>query len=202
MKALTDFLAQFHPVPGNILGEYASCWSKYRSPRKTLLTSQGQTEGYLYVVREVMQKSYYENAGKEHIMFFAYPPSFSGVMESFFTQTPSHYFLETLPDSEFLRLPYAQHQKYIRQYREIETLFRIITEHLLRGVIERHHELLAFNAETRLKNLLQRSPHLLNLIPQKDLASYLRIDPTNFSKCCYRFISLFQEGPHVEANFS
>ena len=36
--------------------------------------------------------------------------------------------------------------------------------------------------ESRFKKYTKRSPHLLNMIPQKDIASYLRIDPTNFSK--------------------
>jgi len=41
---------------------------------------------------------------------------------------------------------------------------------------------MAFNIETRFRHFMKRSPHLLNQIPHKDLASYLRINPTNFSK--------------------
>jgi hypothetical protein len=54
------------------------------------------------------------------------------------------------------------------------------------GVIERQHELLAFDMETRFKTFVQRSPHLLNMVSQKDIASYLRIDSTNFSKLINR----------------
>ena len=115
-------------------------------------------------------------------MFFAYPPSFSGIVESFLTQTPSKYYLETITDSRFLRISYTKHTQLIKEHRELETLFRKITETFLAGIIQRHHELMAYNVETRFRNFAGRSAHLLNTIPQKDLSSYLRIDPTNFSK--------------------
>ena len=70
----------------------------------------------------------------------------------------------------------------MEEYREIETLFRKTTEFFLMGVIQRQHELMAFDIKTRFKTFVSRSPHLLNMVSQKDLASYLRIDSTNFSK--------------------
>ena len=52
----------------------------------------------------------------------------------------------------------------------------------LKGVLERQIELQCFSAEEKFKTLLHRSPHLLQLIPHKYLASYLGIDPATFSK--------------------
>ena len=182
MKSIKSFLLNFHDIEQHILDKYLSYWTEYSLPKKTVMTSPGNKERYIYFVIEGSQRSYYLKDGKEHVMFFAYAPSFSGVMESFFTQTPSRYYLETISDSHFLRLPYAKHAELIQQYRPLETLFRKITEILLASVIERHHELLTFDTQTRLSIFLDRSAHLLNIIPHKHLASYLRIDPTNFSK--------------------
>ncbi len=179
---MKEYLSSFYNVSDEILEEYIAHWSAYKLPRKTIITTDGSTEGYLYFVEKGIQKSYYLNDDKQHVMFFAYAPSFSGVVESFLTQTPSKYYLETITDSTFLRIPYAKHVRLLEQHRELETLFRIITEKFLAGIIERHHELLAFNAETRFKVFMKRSPHLINMISQKDIASYLRIDSTNFSK--------------------
>lgn len=179
---MEDFLNNIHHVDKDIIKEYISNWSEYRAPKKTIITKSGKTENYIYFVKKGIQKSYYLNEGKEHIMFFAYNPSFSGVMESFFTQTPSKYYLESITDSVFLRLSYEKHMYLIQKHRELETLFRKVTELFLFGIIERHHQLMAYKAETRFKNFTKRSPHLLNMISQKDLASYLRIDATNFSK--------------------
>jgi len=49
-------------------------------------------------------------------------------------------------------------------------------------VLERQVELLSFSAEEKFKTLLKRSPHVLQLIPHKYLASYLGIDASTFSK--------------------
>ena len=68
------------------------------------------------------------------------------------------------------------------EHREIETLFRKITEFFLKGVIQRQHEIMALSMEERFRIFMDRSAHLLQSIPQKDIASYLNIDPTNFSK--------------------
>lgn len=182
MDDLKKKLSDIYEVNKDVLEEYLSAWSMLSVSKKTIMTECGKTERYIYFVMKGIQKSYYINNGKEHIMFFAYPPSFSGIMESFFTQSPSRYYLETISDSEFLRLPYAKHLQFISKYRALETLFRKLTEQLLSEIIERHHELLAFDAKTRFKTFMQRSPHLLHMIPHKSLASYLRIDPTNFSK--------------------
>ena len=179
MKA---FLSKIHPVEDRILDGYISHWKEYTLPRKTIMTAPGETERFIYYVVEGIQKSYYLNEDKQHIIAFAYAPSFSGIPESFFTQTPSRYFLETITDSKFLRLSFEKHQQLMMEYREIETLFRKTTELFLMGVIQRQHELMAFDIATRFKTFVKRSPHLLNMVSQKDLASYLRIDSTNFSK--------------------
>ena len=70
----------------------------------------------------------------------------------------------------------------MQEHQEIETLFRQATELLLIGIVQRHYELMAFDINQRFKSFAQRSPHLFSLAAHKDLASYLRIDSTNFSK--------------------
>jgi CRP-like cAMP-binding protein len=136
----------------------------------------------MYFVLEGVQKSYYLNDDKQHIIAFTYPPSFSGIPESFLTQIPSKYFLESITPSKFLRISFDKHQQLMKEYREIETLFRRATEFLLMGLVERHYELMAYDIETRFKTFARRSPHLINMVSQKDIASYLRIDHTNLSK--------------------
>lgn len=146
------------------------------------MTAPGETESHWYFVIEGIQKAYYLHEGKAHIMAFTYPPSFSGIPESIFSQSPSKYYLETITSSKFLRINYKRHELLMQEYREIETLFRIATEKLLVGVLHRHYELMAYDMESRFRSFVSRSPHLLKIISQKDLAAYLRIDSTNFSK--------------------
>jgi CRP-like cAMP-binding protein len=179
---LKKFLSSFHEVNDIILEEYLSHWSECSISKKKIMTEPGEIEHYMYFVKNGIQKSYYLNEGKEHVMFFSCSPSFSGIVESFLTQTPSNYFLETITDSKFLRISYEKHNQLIKENREIETLFRKITEHFLIIVVKKLQQLMTFNTETRFKNFMKSDSHLINMIPQKDIASYLRIDSTNFSK--------------------
>ncbi len=179
---MKDYLLKIHTVENHIIEDYLSNWSEYTVPKKTIMTSEGDTERYMYFVLEGIQKSYYIHEYKEHIISFTYPPSFSGIPESFLNQSPSKYFLSTITDSKFLRISYEKHQALMTKYRPIETLFRKAAELLLTDILNRYYELMAYDIETRFRNFTTRSPHLLQMVTHKDLASYLRMDASNFSK--------------------
>lgn len=179
---MKDFFNEIHLINQDLLDGYISEWTQYNVPKKTVMTAPGETERYMYFVLDGVQKSYFLNEEKQHIIAFTYSPSFSGIPESFLTQTPSKYFLETITDSSFLRLSFDKHQRIMQKHREVETLFRKATELLLIGMIQRHYELMAFDIRQRFKIFAQRSPHLFNMVSHKDLASYLNINSTNFSK--------------------
>jgi CRP-like cAMP-binding protein len=134
-------------------------------------------------VLEGLQRAFYiGDDNKEGTIVFTYPPSFSGVADSFLTQTPSHYFFETLTASRFLRTTYRQVDELMQQYPDIQRMILKTTALALKGVLERQAELQCFTAEEKFRTLLKRSPHVLQLIPHKYLASYLGIDPATFSK--------------------
>jgi hypothetical protein len=65
-------------------------------------------------------------------------------------------------------------------YPAIQKLILRATSFALKGVLERVVELQCFTAEEKFRGLLKRSPHVLNLIPHKYLASYLGIDASTF----------------------
>lgn len=179
---MKEFFNSIFPVEDAILEEYLSYWMEYKLEKNKLITAKGNTERYMYFVLEGTQKSYYLHNDKEHIIAFSYPPSFSGIPESFLPQKPSKYFLSTISDSHFLRISYQNHQTMMAKHRDLETFFRKATELLLVQTLDRYFELMAYDIETRFKVFTARSPHLLNMISQKDLSSYLRISPSNFSK--------------------
>ncbi|MGB1003228.1 MAG: Crp/Fnr family transcriptional regulator [Salibacteraceae bacterium] len=179
---MKNFLNNIHPINEDVLDEYLALFTEFVAPKNTIITWEGDTERYLYFVVEGVQKSYYIHGKKEHVIAFTYAPSLSGIPESFISQKPSKYFLATLTKSKFLRISYDNHQKMMAKHREIETLFRKGTETLLIDTLDRYYELMAHDIETRFKSFTNRSPHLLQMVSQKDIASYLRIDASNFSK--------------------
>lgn len=180
---LKKFVSLIYPLTVEEMDAFAECWHPLTVKRKTILTAAGETERYLYFVLEGVQRAFYlADENREATIVFTYPPSFSGVADSFLTQTPSLYFLETVTASRLLRISYEQLQQLIKQYPNIQQLIFKATAFALKGALHRHVELQCFTNEEKFKTLLQRSPHILHLIPHKYLASYLGMNATNFSK--------------------
>ena len=183
LQTLQDFITQIHLLKDDELQSFLSIWQPDECKRKCVLTRSGETEKHLYFVLEGVQRSYFvSSSGNESTLIFTYPFSFSGVADSFLTQTPSGYFLETLTASKFLRTSYGQVNALMQQYSNIQTLILKATAFALKGALERQVELQNFSAEEKFRKLLSRSPQVLNLIPHKYLASYLGIDAATFSK--------------------
>jgi CRP-like cAMP-binding protein len=180
---LKTFAMAIHPLQDEAWQDFELIWQPFSAKRKITLTSAGDTEKHLYFVTEGVQRAFYLGEDdKEATLVFTYPFSFSGVADSFLTQTPSRYYFETLTQSSFLRTTYKQVADLMDKHHSIERLIRKATSYALAGVLERQIELQCFSAEQKFRVLLTRSPHVLQLIPHKYLASYLGIDATTFSK--------------------
>ncbi|WP_121353660.1 Crp/Fnr family transcriptional regulator [Flavisolibacter nicotianae] len=186
-ERLKKFLLQVHPLSEEELAALTATWQPLTVKRKVVLTAAGETERYLYFVLEGIQRAFYlGDDNKEATIVFTYPPSFSGVADSFLTQTPSLYFLETLTASRLLRMHHDELTALMERYPAVRQLFFKASAFALKGALERHIELQCFTNEEKFRTLFRRSPHLLNLVPHKYLASYLGIDATNFSKLLAR----------------
>lgn len=175
-------LFSFHPLDDAAWEDLAIPWTEVTIKRKQPITMAGDTEKYLYLVLDGVQRAYYTHNNKEVTLVFSYPHSFSGVVDSFLLQKPSLYQLETITDSRLLRISHHEFTALMYKHRSIETWVRVAVTQVLAGTLQREIELIAYSAEEKFTTLLRRSPQVLNMIPHKYLASYIGVDPTNFSK--------------------
>ncbi|HMI77774.1 MAG TPA: cyclic nucleotide-binding domain-containing protein [Ferruginibacter sp.] len=183
IQLLEKFISNIYPLSKEEVEIFLSVWEPFKAKRKTILTRAGDTERNLYFTTEGIQRVYYhDEMDREATIVFTYAPSFSGVADSFLTQTPSRFFAETLTPSVFLKTSFQQMDELMKQHHSIERMVRLMSNFALAGVLERMVEIQCFTAEEKFKTLLKRSPHLLNLIPHKYIANYMGIDATNFSK--------------------
>lgn len=180
---LKKIIDAVHPLKEDEWIDFAGIWQQVEFKRKTVLTAAGEVERHLYFVLDGVQRAFYiDEKHPEVTVVFTYPYSFSGVADSFLTQKPSKYFLETLTSSTLLRTTYQQVSQLMDRYHNFERWVRLSASYALMGVIERQIELTCYSAEEKFRTLLNRSPHVLQLIPHKYLASYLGLDPSTFSK--------------------
>jgi len=184
MTNARDYLQSIWPqLPAEILEDLAAIFQEFAAKRKTILTSEGEVEKYLYLVQEGVQRAYAIGSdGREATLVFTYAPSFSGVADSFLLQKPSRYWFETLTPSKFLRASFRDFDAVLLKHPLLERLIRLAVSETLAGVLVRQIELQSFSAEQRFRALMTRSPHLLQLVPHKYIANYLGMDATNFSK--------------------
>lgn len=174
---------QFFPLKEEEWDDFADIWQPFEAKRKVVLTSEGEVEKYIYFVLDGVQRAYAVGEdGREATLVFTYPFSFSGVADSLLLQQPSRYFFETLTPSRFLRSTFRQLDELMLQHHAIERMIRLAVSQTLAGVLVRQIEVQSLSAEQRFRALLNRSPHILHLVPHKYLANYLGMDPTNFSK--------------------
>jgi CRP-like cAMP-binding protein len=180
IRKLTDAV---HPLNEGEWEAFQKIWTPVTAKRKEWLTIAGEKEKYLYFVLEGVQRVvYFDETDREATLVFTYAPSFGGVLDSLMMQQPSRYFYETLTPSGFLRAPFIELQRLMETYPNIEYMIRKGITGAMSGLLERIVELQCFSSEEKFRKLLQRSPHILQLVPHKYLANYLGIDATNFSK--------------------
>lgn len=184
LKQLVDAV---HPLNDKDWAALAAIWHPFTAKRKEIITVAGEKEKYLYFVVEGVQRVYYfDEEGREATLVFTYAPSFGGVLDAMMLQQPSRYVYETLTASVFLRALYTDLEQLMKSSIDIATMIRIGLANAMSGLLERLAEVQSFSSEDKFRKLMQRSPHLLQLVPHKYIANYLGIDPTNFSKLINR----------------
>jgi CRP-like cAMP-binding protein len=183
LNILQELTNSMHALPEDVMADFLSVWTPVQYGRKEIITVSGTVEKYMYAVVDGVQRVYYEDdQDREATILFTYPPSFAGVLDSFLLQRPSKYYFETLTPSSFLRTSFTEFNNLMQQHHPIETLVRKGLSGVVGGLEERLVEIQCFSTEDKFRSLLKRSPHILQLVPHKYLASYLGMDPTNFSK--------------------
>jgi CRP-like cAMP-binding protein len=181
-ELLRKLVFSFGAIDEDAFEAFAAPWTEVKIKRKELITRQGDTEKYLYLVLDGVQRACRTHNDKEVTLVFSYNGSFSGVIDSFFLQQPSAFDLEAITACHCLRIHFNDMALLMEQYRSIERWVRLALTQVLADTLQRHIEILSYTAEEKFMALLRRSPHVLNLVPHKYLASYIGVDPTNFSK--------------------
>lgn len=171
------------PLSDDDFEAFYSLFKPFSAKRKEILTYSGVVEKNLYFIIEGLQRMYYaDENGREATILFSYAGNFGGVLDSMMNQRASRFYYETLSPSVFLKAPFKQIEELAQTRPAIEILLRKGLVGALSGVLERLVEIQCFSSEDKFRQLLKRSPHILQIVPHKYLANYIGIDASNFSK--------------------
>ncbi len=154
------FFRSFSTLDEASFHAFLSKCKRKTAAKNEIILSEGDVQRDMLLVLKGVQMSYCYHNDRQHIIAFSYPPSPSGVPESFIERTASKFCLQAISDSEFLSISYDDFEAHIRDFPDFERLYRKMTEAVLCGTIQRCIELQAFSIEERFSAFAKKSTSL------------------------------------------
>jgi CRP-like cAMP-binding protein len=156
-------------------------WSRF--PAKSFLVEQGTTVQQIhFVVRGIVKTMYIEKSGKEITKGFVSEGQICTPYVSILTGIPANFAMIALEDAETLSLEASVLSVLYISNPAWQEIGRKIAEGLLIERERREYQMLALTAEERYIEFRLYFPHLLDRIPQYEIASYLGITAVSLSQ--------------------
>lgn len=151
-------------------------------PKKHILSTAGQTENYLSFIESGVARFYIPKEENDVTFNIVFDTGFLSAYDSFLTQTPSTYNIETLTDTVLWRMTYNDLQAIYKETELGNVIGRQAGEELFLKKQKRELELLNLTAEQRYINLFSEQPQLLQKVPLKYIASFIGVTPQALSR--------------------
>jgi len=157
---------------------------KYKKVRKkSFLLQEGEVCDFEAFINKGCIRSYYINQeGTETILLFAVEGWWVSDLSSFSEQTPSNMFIETIEDSELLIIDYKHKMQLFEKVPKFEKFFRILVQRSLGVLQKRFYASVSQTAEERYLAFTEKYPHILQRVPQHQIARYIGVSPEFLSK--------------------
>lgn len=149
--------------------------------RFDFLLKEGEIASNIYLVLKGNLRSFIIQNGQEYCDVLGCPNEIYSNFISFITHQPTRYNLQALSNTELLGMSRADYYYLASNNWNIERLWRKEIERLFIYRVTRDH-ILRLNAKNRIQHLLQIRPLVFQQVPDKYLASYLRMSPETFSR--------------------
>lgn len=143
----------------------------------------GETHPYVYVVTRGLVKMLYETAdGAVWLKGFATPGLCFASIAALAPGGRSSFAVEALAGATLARIPYAAIEPLAARHLAWQRMTARAFDIYGRRKEKRERELLTLSAEARYLGFLDEYREFIALIPQKDIASYIRVTPVALSR--------------------
>ncbi len=183
MKKIRSYIETITEVNDKDWAFFSSKLHKKSFQKKKIITDIGRIENHISFIEKGIVRQLIPKTEEEDITFgFSFENEFISAYDSFLTQTPSQYQLETLAETTLLSISFSDLQE-VYQHTQIGNLIgRLVAERLFILKSNRAYSLLNDSAEQRYLNLFTERPNLIKEIPLKYIASYIGVTPQSLSR--------------------
>ena len=150
--------------------------------RNDFLTESGATDTNLYYVVEGSFRVYVIEEHEEHTIRFGYKNNLNAALDSFLNETPTELYIQAIKQSTVKTLNKNKFMDFIASSSENTKLWQLMLEQFVLQQMERERDILIQSPIERYNRVLRRSPQLFQEVPNKYIASYLRMTPETFSR--------------------
>jgi len=177
------FLRQFVPLTLDEVKQILLPAIQIRSfNKRDVVTRAGEVEEYMNFIKKGTLRKYYVQDKDEIIVQISIDGHLISSQESFYTRTPSEYFIDAVEPTTILSMQYEALEHVFASSHNLERLGRLVTEHTMVLKDKWQFSLIRQTPRERFLSFVDKYPEILQRVPQKYLASYLNIKPETFSR--------------------
>lgn len=180
---LIDYFKQFFHLDSTEQEEIKRLFTSNVIKRKRYLLQEGEVcQHYSFVVSGCFKMFALDSNFREHNLQFAAEDDWITDFQSFYDQLPSKLYIEAVEPSIVLQIKHEDLLYLYINYHKFDRNFRIITERKLIHYQNRILQNISSTADDRYEAFLKQYPHLINRLPNTQIASYLGITSEFLSK--------------------
>jgi len=158
-------------------------WEKELSlKRNEFLKVNGDIDTNLYFIKSGSLRIFVMDDSEENTIRFGYQNNLIAALDSYITEKPTEYYIQAIKASELKVIKKSVVKKLINNTPELQIYWNMVLEQIVVQQLERERDILTSSPLKRYQRVLARSPQLFQEIPNKYIASYLRMTPETLSR--------------------
>jgi CRP-like cAMP-binding protein len=150
--------------------------------RKEYLKMAGSIDTNIYFVISGSLRIYVLDEFEENTIRFGYRDNFIASLDSFLSEKPSDLFIQAIKKTKLKVIKKTTFINFIESSPENTKMWNLILADLILQQMDRERDLLTSSPIERYRRVLARSPQLFQEIPNKYIASYLKMTPETLSR--------------------
>ena len=153
-----------------------------RFDAKEVVSAMGVVENYFNFLLHGLARTYYNKEGQEVVIQIATQGHIIHAQESFHSRQPSDYCVETIEPTMFASITYEKLETIYASSAKMQHLGRLVITYTMLLKEKMQLQNLICSPRERFLNFMEKHPTLLQRVPQKQVASYLNMQPETFSR--------------------